>query len=51
MGGTAGAPTGNKVLCNIDIGGEMKYECGVGGSKAGIGGESLVSFVHSYSRF
>ena len=36
----------------IDIGGEMKYECGVGESKAGAEeGESLVSFVYSYSGF
>ena len=29
----------------------MKYESGVRGSEAGVKGESLVSFVHSYSRF
>jgi hypothetical protein len=29
----------------------MKYECGVGGSKAGAKGKSLVIFVYSYSGF
>ena len=29
----------------------MKYECGVGESKAGAKGESLVSCVYSYSGF
>ena len=53
MGGYLVFPTGNKVFVyHVDVG--VKYECvgrKKGVSKAGIKGEGLVSFIHSYTGF